>query len=269
MKHSAWVVIAGIAWAPLATAGLFDEVKPHSAKYEYFQAGYVDQPDDFSGFDLDGSMPIASNVAVTGRLTFPSSDVNGITVDSRRVELGTRYYFAVPDMNSTDADIGLSLTNTDVSGGGVDESDSAVLVSGQFRRTFYRRLGSSNLAINEAYGGAQVPLDEIDSPAVRAGLLVGINPKVSANAELMVDDGTHLRLGVRMDLAKPNAPRRAALLKKKPKKTVSAAEPTTGALQKEPSDGGNRVTRFFNRLTRGSSTATDLDRVNATPEDNR
>ncbi|MEM7378434.1 MAG: hypothetical protein AAF460_13130, partial [Pseudomonadota bacterium] len=169
MKHSAWAVVLGTVWAPLAMAGLFDEVKPHSARYEYFQAGYVDQPDDFAGFDLDGSMPIASNVAVTGRLTLPTADVNGVDIDSRRIELGTRYYFELQQMTETDADFGLSLANVDVSGGGVDDSDTALLLSGQLRRNLYQPIGSTRYAVNEAYGGAQVAVDDIGSPAVRAG----------------------------------------------------------------------------------------------------
>lgn len=230
---------------------MFDEVKPHVAKYEYFQAGYVNQPNDFDGLDLGGSMPIASNVAVTGRLTLPSSSVNGVTVDSRRLELGTRYFFEMPSLEQTDADLGIAFANVDVEGGTVSDSSSSLLLSGQLRRSMYRQLGNSKYAINEAYGGAQVAADDLGAAALHAGLLIDLTRKVAANAEVMYDDGAHLRLGLRMDLAKPGAPRRAALMKKKPAEdAASEMQPETGALESEAGEKKNPVASFFRKLFR-------------------
>ncbi|MEM7377156.1 MAG: hypothetical protein AAF460_06550, partial [Pseudomonadota bacterium] len=79
--------------------------------------------------------------------------------------------------------------------------------------------------------------------------------KLSANAELMIDDGTHLRLGIRMDLAKPNAPRRAALLQKRPEPYT----PSTGALTREPAEKENRFKAFFRKLFNPGSEAETLD----------
>jgi len=202
---------------------------------------------------------IMKQSALAGRLTLPSATVNGVSVDSRRIEVGTRYFFEMPSLDQTDADLGVSLANVDVSGGGFSESDSALLLSGQLRRAMNRQIGKSKYAINEAYGGAQVAVGDLTSRALHAGLLVDLNPKVSANAEVMVDDGAHLRLGIRMDLAKPDAPRRAALLRKKEPVAETGSQPETAALEAAPEEADNRVVSFFRKLFRQGPEATASD----------
>ncbi len=237
MKRSAWIALACVVWTPWSVAGLFDEVKPHATNYEYFQAGFVSQPNDFDGMEVGASLPFASNVAFIGRLAVPTASIDGNTVEARRIEVGTRYFFEMPNLDDTDADIGVSLANTGLSGGGFDDSESGVLLAGQLRRALDRQIGKSPFAVSETYGGAQIWMgDDQATRSVHAGLLVDLNETVSANAELLYDEGAQVRIGIRMDIAKPGAPRRAALITRDDQLDSEDGALVTAALESAPTE---------------------------------
>lgn len=225
------LLLSANAYALDLKAFLSDTHKSH-ANYNYAEANVLFQPHDTTGFDLRGSYVFRPNTALVGVFSRVTADVLNVDVTGSQFGVGGRYFFELRDLDRTDIDLSAVLMNYRVKAGSVSDTDTGVLLGAQMRHLLGQPVGSSSMTFEEVYGGIQLGISgEETSAAIHTGLLVALNQQFSAHAEILVDDGTYLTLGVRMKLGQPQRdpgmPGSSALQRQKPLPAVMrpAAKP--------------------------------------------
>ncbi len=209
MKRLQSLAAAAVFVCANAQAAGFQEFisKSHDsfAEYNYAEADLLLHPDDYTGIALRGSYVFRPNIAALGRYNRLTADVGSVDTTSTLLSLGARYFFAASAPENTDIDLLAYLTRATAEGGGISVSDTGFVLGGQMRHVLGDRpIGSSTLTSQEVYGGLRMGFSDGNSNATaNVGFVIGINEQFSANVEYVHDDGSHLALGVRMRLAKP------------------------------------------------------------------
>lgn len=227
MKHQILVLASTLVMSANALAfdlgSFLNESHEYGANYEYAEGSLLFHPDDFKGFELRGSHVFRPNVALTGVFNRLSADLGSTDVTSTEVGIGARYFFGLQDVENTDLDLSAALVNYKSKVGSLSASDTALLLGAQVRHLLGKPVGGSDLIFEEAYVGAQLGFSSEDSSAaLHAGLLVAINSQFSARTEVLIDDGAHLSIGVRMKLGRPqrNPEEQMGSQSRPPKKTM-------------------------------------------------
>lgn len=207
MKHHILVIASTLAMSANALAfdlgSFLNEEHEHDANYEYAEGSLLFHPDDFKGFELRGSHVLRPNIAVTGVFNRLTADVGSIDVTSTQFGVGARYFFALQNAENTDLDLSASLVSHKSKVGSLSGSDTGLLLGTQVRHLLDKPVGNTDLNFEEVYMGVQLGLFDGDSSAAfHAGLLVAINSQFSARTEVLIDDGAHLSIGVRMKLGR-------------------------------------------------------------------
>ena len=218
LAFASTLLLSSHAFALDLGAFLSDSHDSH-ANYNYAEGSLLLQPDDFKGFELRGSYVFRPNAAIVGVFNRVSADVLNVDVTGSQFGIGARYFFALQNLEKTDLDLSAVFINNRVEAGRLSDTDTGLILGAQVRHMLSRSIGTSNLLLEEVYGGASLGLSSGDNSAsIHAGFLVALNQQFSARAELLVDDGTFVSLGVRMKLGQPQR---------------DPGEPSSSALQRQ------------------------------------